>query len=57
MPPVSEEEEKETVSPPLVALNARSDFARRPVLPSTINSFNNSIIIYNLMCVIILCMQ
>ena len=29
----------------LVALNARSDFARRPVLPSTINSFNNSIII------------
>ena len=56
MPPVSEEEERDSVSPPLVALNARSDFARRPVLPSTINSFNNSIIIYSFMCVL-LCMQ
>ena len=35
----------------MVALNVRSDFARQPVLPSTINSFN-----YNFMCILHVCM-
>ena len=36
---------RDCVSPLLVALNAGSEFARRPVLLSTINSFNNSTVL------------